>query len=198
MVSEDSFLPINRKHIKYVHGEKDRSGWLFQQLLKLGADAICREKHFFVIDADTILIQAQKFEIDNKLLLLHADEYHSPYFEVNRKLTGLSEVTAFSCVAHQMLFSTERLQALKAHLEKIHKKPWYQCITDFCDYSQISGFSEFELYGQWSLQKYPTFTSREYWFNIALPRSKITDLADLEKKYNHTYRSVSFHSYLKG
>jgi hypothetical protein len=195
-VAENSLLPITRKDITYLWQGVDRSGWLFQQLLKLGVDSICQEEHFFVIDSDTILLQPQVFETEDQLLLLHSDEYHLPYFIVNRALTGLTELKTPSCVAHQMLFSVERLRTLHNHIENIHNKPWYECILQFCDYSQGSGFSEFELYGQWCLQKYAHATKCQYWDNLALPRSRLVDLSRLENKYGKKYRSLSFHSYL--
>jgi hypothetical protein len=195
-VSESSVLMFTRSDIKFVHNNVDRSGWLFQQFLKLGADAICQQEHYFVIDADTILVAPQIFETDGQLLLLHSDEYHRPYFDINRRLLETIEVTLFSCVAHQMFFSVERLKELRRHLEQTHQKPWFQCITDLLDYTEASCFSEFELYGQWSLHMYPESTVREYWRNLALSRKQLGQLEEMEHQYGQQYRSVSFHCYM--
>ena len=65
---------------------------------------------------------------------------------------------------------------------------------DAVDYSEVSGFSEYELYGQWCMARYPSTTTREYFFNLAIPRIT-SSYEKLARDYGAQYRSVSLHSY---
>lgn len=194
---EQHVLPIHRSDISYVgKGGQDRSGWLFQQLLKYGMSRLVGQRHYYVIDADTVLVKPQRFEDGGRLVLLHSDEFHRPYFSVCGRLLGMTPTVLLSCVAHQMLFSVQRLQAM---LKKIAPRTseWWKCIIETVDYSDNSGFSEFETYGQWCMQEYAEGIQREYWFNMALSREKVSDLDALCAEYGNNYRSVSFHHYQK-
>lgn len=194
-VCEDNVLPIRRTDINYLGPDgQDRSGWLFQQLLKYGMSDLVEQEHYFVIDADTVLVTPQRFEDDGRLLLLHSDEYHPPYFSVCGNLLRMNPTILLSCVAHQMLFSVPRLQAMFAHISSI-THDWWKSILVNVDYSDNSGFSEFETYGQWCMKEYPEETLREYWFNLALSRGEMGSLDILCAEYGRKYRSVSFHHY---
>ena len=63
VVDEQDVLPIRRDDIDYQFGSVDRSGWLFQQLLKLSADTISSSDHVLVLDADTVMIRPQSFHV---------------------------------------------------------------------------------------------------------------------------------------
>ena len=174
----------------------DRSGWLFQQLLKYGIRKIVDTEHYLVVDADTILIRPQGFFAGEKSLILHSDELHKPYFDVVQRLLGFGAEILLSCVSHQMLFSKKYLEQMLAHIEREHGVDWETAIRNCVDYSENSGFSEYETYGQWCMTKYPDSIEREYWFNIAMPRANLKKLDQLVEQYSNSYRSISFHSYL--
>jgi len=84
-----------------------------------------------------------------------------------------------------------------AKLASSTKCDWWKVILESVDYSDNSGFSEFETYGQWCMQEYAGETLREYWFNLALSRGRMRDLDTLCSEYGDRYRSVSFHHYQK-
>lgn len=192
-VLEDTVLPIEKKDIDYVCKGLDRSGWLFQQFLKLFGDTICSQDHFLVLDADTILVRPQVFIADHKMVLLHSDEHHDPYFELYWKLFGVNTSTSLSFVAHQMLFNRWKLKEMRDAIENRHKKTWYTAILSLMDKTQFSAFSEYETYGQWMLQTYPEDIIREYWFNGSLPRAEFLSREWHESLSPH--RSLSSHQY---
>jgi hypothetical protein len=196
-VCEDAVLPIAKESIDYHVNGSDRSGWLFQQFLKLSGDLLSSSDYFLAIDADTVLVQPQVFQVDGKIVLLHSDEHHPPYFDVCKKLLGLSAATNLSFVSHQMLFERARLIELKGLIEKQHGESWHKVILKLMDRSQESAFSEYELYGQWILRNYGKDIIREYWFNIALGRSRLASLDKLMRELGTRFRSASFHSHLK-
>jgi glycosyltransferase involved in cell wall biosynthesis len=194
-VDERALLPFGKEQIAYNVKGHDRAGWLYQQLLKLAADAVASSSEYLLLDADTVLTKKQAFMVGDRHVLLHSDEFHKPYFDVASELLGMPPQTLLSCVAHNMLISVSRLKALREHLERRHGRPWHAAILDAVDYSQVSGFSEYELYGQWCLACYPDATEREYFFNLAIPRTD-TSYETLHRKYGAYCRSVSIHSYL--
>jgi Family of unknown function (DUF6492) len=196
-VSEGSVLPIAKSDIDYNFNGRDRSGWLFQQLLKLGGDKLAKAEHYLVIDADTVLVRPQSFLRGQAPVLLHSDEHHAPYFEVAATLLGHQTDNTLSHVAHMMLFSVDRVRALRQHLEKRHGSAWYDAIVSHTRRDTGSGFSEFELYGQWCEMTYADETAHEYWHGRSLTRDLLRPVAELERAYGAQHRAVSFHSYAK-
>lgn len=71
-VNETTVLPFTKKDIHYSSSRWNRSGWLYQQLLKMNGDHICRESHFLVIDADTVLIRPHRFRTGERVSFIAA------------------------------------------------------------------------------------------------------------------------------
>ncbi len=195
VVDEQGVLPVRREDIDYWAGPVDRSGWLFQQLLKLSADTISPADHVLVVDADTVMIRPQSFTSRDKVVLFHSGEYHPPYFEAYRAVTGRAPATRVSCTTHHMVLRRESLQGLKSLIERHRSVPWWQAVLDTCVYESVSGFAEYEVYGNYQL----TFgggLARRWWRNAIAPRSELTDLDGLSRRYGAGLRTVSFHYYL--
>ena len=189
-------LPLRRTDIEYTVDGVDRSGWLFQKLLKYAGAGLTEKTHYFVIDSDTVLIRPQVFELGGMQLVLHADEHHEIYFQVCETLLGYPRATELSCIAHMVLFDVARLRALKEHIESRFYCPWFKALVRNTRIDEMSGSSDYELYGQWCLSQYPSDNIREYFFNSAFGRAGLCSVADLERCYGARYRSLSFHSYL--
>jgi glycosyltransferase involved in cell wall biosynthesis len=195
-VNENSLIPITKKDIKYVVDGMDRSGWLFQQLLKWSADSLSSQEYYLVIDADTVLIRPQVFEANGKAVFLHSDEHHQPYFEVYKELFGVNAPCDLSFVCHHMLYQKTKISELRKEIESKHGDSWYNVILRAIDKSELSSISEYETYGQWMLQNYGDEIIREYWYNIPIKRTKLSKLNKLKSALSSKYRSISFHSYL--
>jgi hypothetical protein len=194
-VCEHDVLPIRKRDIKYTVKGVDRSGWLLQQFLKLGADAIVGTDRYLVVDADTILIKPQIFVAGDSDVLLHSEEYHHPYFLAYEFLVNLDVKTRVSAVAHHMLFNRSRLASLKSRMEHIGSAPWYMSIINASDLTDLSCVSECETYGQWCIANYPETTHREFAFNLTLPRRLISSVDIIMQQHARDWRSVSFHWY---
>ena len=195
-VCEDDVIPIRKRDIKYTVNAVDRSGWLLQQLLKLGADAFVGTDRYLVVDADTILLKPQVFVADSTDILLHEYYYHYPYLEMYVRLMNLTPKTLITSIAHQMLFNKSRLRSLKARIERVGNTAWYTSIINASDLTESSCFSEYETYGQWCITMYQDGISREYAFNFSLSRRLISSVQQLMNDYGHVYRSLSLHHYL--
>jgi hypothetical protein len=195
VVDERGVLPITRDDIRYQFGSFDRSGWLFQQLLKLSADTISPENHVLVLDADTVMIRPQAFTSGGRVVLFHASEYNRPYFEAYRAVTGLEPATRLSCTTHNMVMRRDLLVGLKALMEERRSVPWWQAVLDTCVYETMSGFSEYEVYGNFALT-FGDGLARRWWRNAVAPKSELAELGILTRRYGARLRTVSFHHYL--
>ncbi|MEM7725441.1 MAG: DUF6492 family protein [Cyanobacteria bacterium P01_A01_bin.45] len=192
-INENSVLPIIKRDIDYVVRGMDRSGWIFQQLLKLGMDRMCNQEHYLVVDADTIFIRHQVFKNKDKTIFNCSDEYHMPYFETFNNLLGYYPKFPLSFVSHHILFEKKKLDSLKRKIEKISNNNWYSTIIYNLDNLNISSFSEFETYGNFVIDNYKFTFDLEYWFNLSLTRNMIDDLDSLSVKYSQFYKTVSLH-----
>jgi len=197
-VDENTVLPITKSYIQYVDRKgRDRSGWLFQQLLKLNADTIAGEERYYVIDADTVLIRTCALERGGKTVLFCTDkEYRRPYYEALRKLLGNDRRFPGSFVCHQMLFEKSKLRHMKAVVERLAGRSWWQAILDAVDTSEPSCFSEYETYGNFLAANYSKEIDVQRFSNLALPIRELSRLHDVEQRLSRIYQSISFHAYL--
>ncbi|WP_455673065.1 DUF6492 family protein [Phocaeicola sp.] len=169
----------------------NRSGWLFQQFLKLSGN-IGTCDHYLCIDADHILIRPLTFlDEQNRPVFYLSKEHHEAYYDNIERLMGYRINPLLSHVAHKMLFSHKDIDLLHTNIEKRFKnKKWWEAIIDCYDKSNFAGFSEFELYGDFVTRK-----RHRPWKDLSMPYSKIEDFESLVKKYSYRYNSVTFPEY---
>lgn len=180
-------------HVHYILSDgTNRSGWIFQQLLKLSA-TIGNCSHFLVIDADHILLRPHTFLTEEgKTVFYRSREYHAPYYEAIRKLMGWNKSPFLSYVAHKMLFSRETLEIMKKEIHIHTGKVWDQAILSILDPNELSCFSEYEIYGNY----YPQSKAVNRLFrNKSLRYQQLASLDELVKKYSARYRAVTFPDY---
>ncbi|MDR2359061.1 MAG: DUF6492 family protein [Prevotellaceae bacterium] len=168
----------------------DRSGWLVQQFIKLSGDiGTCR--NYLCIDADHVLLQPHTFISQNgKPVFYMTHESHQPYYKMLTKLTGIVKRGKRSYVAHKMIINKEQLASLHRCIHSRTNENWLQAIIAAYDRTQVSGFSEYETYGNFVKDK------------LKLPckqrTSRYKDLADynsLVKRFGKNYKSVTFPEY---
>jgi len=193
-IHEDTVLPIKISDVGYYSPKgSDRRGWLFQQLLKLGADSFVKTNHYYVLDADTVLASPQCLLRKNKVVLNVSDEFHQPYRIAYSRLLGEEPTSPISFVAHQMLFEKAKLVKLKEKIEKYTGLIWYEAILDRIDRRENSSFSEYETYGNFLIKHYLEDVQLEYFFNISLDRVLLKNIVEFEHQYGKAYKSLSFH-----
>lgn len=180
---------ISKKDIQYYINGEDRTGWLFQQLLKLSVDTFTKHEYILVMDSDTLLMRPVKYMHKGKIILNTSDEYHETYFKVYKNLMKESPVSAKSFVSHGMLFSKKHLQEMKQFISQRNQTDWTKAILSKVDYSDLSGFSEYETYGNYVLRYHPTEVKLEYWFNHSITRWE-----EMENLPSYI-KTASMHSY---
>lgn len=179
-------------NVKVEPSGRDRSGWIFQQLLKLSG-RVGESDHFLTIDSDHILLRPHTFlSEDGRTVFYGSREYHRPYYENIERLMGFRPESRLSYVAHKMCFSRQRLAELRAEIEQRTGKAWDRAIVESLDRTQISGFSEFELYGN-------TFPAEQKihlpWRAHSLTEDKLADYETLRRRYRRLYAAVTFPDY---
>lgn len=191
-VNETAVLPITKRDIHYRSRTWDRSGWLYQQLLKLNGDTIC-SRDFLVADADTVLIRPHRFRAKGKTVFYFRGWSQPEYFNTYRKLLGRQRSAPRSLVTHYMLFERAKLRQLKRTIEAKHGMPWFRAIIRSIDRTKQFGFSEFETYGNF------VYSNDQGGCRLISARNKslIADPRRLSTakttKLAKTYRSISFH-----
>jgi len=194
-IDENVVAPLVKEGIGYVVGGKNRSGWLFQQIVKLAAETISNEDNFLILDADTVFIRPQVFETEGKIIFDISDEYNPSYFKPMEELLGFKSDLPFSFVSHHALMNRRFLTEFKKEIEKRIQLPWYNAILECTDFSVASGFSEYETYGNLYFHKAKDKMVLEYWHNLSLSRRDISKIVELTKKYSRKYKTISFHDY---
>ena len=126
----------------------DRYGWYLQQFLKLAFIQQHRDSEYILIwDSDTIPIRPINFKSPNgEPIFYHGDEFHAEYFRSIHRLTGLEKLVEKSFIA-QCLPVDVRVILPYFDRWSATATEWYEPLFDSIDFSQQSGFSEYELVG---------------------------------------------------
>lgn len=192
-INEDTLLPITKKNINYRSQKWDRSGWLYQQLLKLSGDTLCTSPFYLVIDADTVLIRPHIFRSGQKTLFYCRNWSQPEYFKTYKRLLKQRASAKPSFVTHYMLFERSKVSQLKRLIQAKHHTSWHSAILRNIDRTKQFSFSEFETYGNFIHSNYPGSLI----LKKSLNKSLTTNVTQVSKpKINElakTYRSISFH-----
>ena len=180
--------------IRFADGQEvDRSGWLFQQLVKLsGKIGTCR--YYLCIDADHVLLRPHVFlTTDSKTVFYMSYEQHQPYYDnIQRLIPGLP-LASLSYVDHKMLFDKEELERLHTTLERGHEGAvWTDVIVDSYDRRCLAGFSEFELYGNFISNKL-----HRPWLQKRLPYKRMASYETLVQRWSKSRWSLTFPDYMR-
>ena len=139
-----------------------RTGWYFQQLLKMFWCFHPSCSDFYTVwDADTFPLKPiDLFSKENKPFIHTKTENHTAYFETIEKLLGLKKEVDFSFISEKMTFSKKIMQELLNEISKAEVKG-NSAIEKIIFAASMSsnelGFSEFETYGTYVHFKYPDF-----------------------------------------
>ncbi len=168
----------------------NRSGWLFQQFVKLsGSVGTC--DNYLCIDADHVLLQPHVFlTTGRKPVFYMSGENHQAYYDCLRKLLGHVHLTPMSYVAHKMIFNREQVRSLQKMIEQHTGQPWQTAILANYDRREFCGFSEFETYGNFVREKVLL-----PWRQRSMNYAKIADYSALVNRYGHTCRAITFPDY---
>ena len=192
-INENTVLPITKKDINYRSKTWERSGWLFQQLLKLNGATLGSSNFFLAIDADTVMIRPHVFRTRNKTVFYTRNWSRNEYFTTYRKLLGKKRSTSTSFVTHYMLFEKSRLVEMKRVIEAKHHRRWYSAIIRSMDKTKQFAFSEFETYANYVYSTHPEGLILKKSLNKGLNMSVTQASETRVNRLSKQYRSISFH-----
>mgnify|MGYP001303099447 CR=1 FL=1 len=198
-VDEASVLPIRKTDIHYLYGShrQDRSGWLFQQLLKLSCEEVSTAENILIVDADTILIRPQYYFHNGIAIMNVSDEFYIPWFLRYEKVYGRRLLFPISFTSHQMLYERDQLREMKASIVRRHDQLWFEVLIGLIDSNEKSVMSEQDFYGHHVLSVDKKRRKLVYWKNIRLERAQVDPYEEYEERYASEYKSVSIHKYAK-
>ncbi|MFK7696743.1 DUF6492 family protein [Paenibacillus sp. HJGM_3] len=192
-INENTVLPFTKKDIHYRSKKWERSGWLFQQLLKWSGDKLCKSDYFLVIDADTVLIRPHVFRSGGRTMFYCRTWTQPEYYRTYRRLMKRKPTAPLSFVTHYMLFNRSKLAQLKRSIEAKHQTKWYTAIQNSMNKARNYGFSEFETYGNYMYTRSPGALVLKKALNKGLSMKFSQVSPDTIKKLAAKYRSISFH-----
>jgi len=195
-IDEKEVLPYGKNAIAYKVGNVDRSGWLYQQLLKLSGDKFVEQDNYFVIDADTLLVNKINLIENHRFVFFQNKEWNNPYFVTFKKLFGYRAINKLSFTSHMMIFNKKMLEEMKREIETKYGQSWDKVYISMADPKEASCISDYDTYANWVLIHHPEFVLQKPLYNKGLSRSKLRPFAELEKIYNKNYKTISFHSYI--
>lgn len=192
-VHESRVLPLRKSDITYRSARWERSGWLYQQLLKLGSSSVVQQRRYLVMDADTVLVRRHSFEEKGNPVFYCRDWSQPEYFTTYRKLIGRPASRPRSFVTHYMMFDRTKLGAMKQAIEARHGTTWYKAILGSINRKKQYGFSEYETYGNYVYSANHGAVRLKSARNTSL-RSDPRRLSAADwQRLASKYRSVSFH-----
>ena len=195
-VDEAGVLGYGPRSIGYSRNGRDKSGWIFQQLLKLSGNVgSCR--HYVTIDADHVLLRPHTFvDCVGRSVFYMSEEYFYPYYRFHKMAFGRFPWHRLSYIAHKMVFERGAVADLQDRLRRAFGRPWDEGLVEALKSDPALSFSEFETYGFF----YPAARKVMLpWRQLALRKAvgRQYTYAGLKEKYGADYLSVTLPDYMK-
>ena len=167
IVDENTLLDgLNLEKLKILFSKLGRntmkSGWYFQQLLKMAfaLSDYCDTDYYLSWDSDTVpLRKIDFFNQNGNPFFTMKSEHHAPYFVAIEKLLGIKRTNSLSYIAENMMFKKSIMIELINSIQSntlLEGNTWYEKIIYALEPENVSpmGFSEFETYGNYCFNHY--------------------------------------------
>jgi len=152
-----SFFPFTFEYVEDRVKNKKRTGWIFQQLVKLYFPYLNNDVRFtLVVDCDVFFIKKTNFfNKSGSPYYTTSEEYHEPYFSHMLKLhPSFQRANNKSGISHHMLFDKNILKEIFSIVEDFHNKPFYDVFLEYLDPNEQSSCADYEIYFHYIMQKY--------------------------------------------
>jgi len=199
---EETIFPFTKENIREIIGNiwvdnSDRTGWFYQQLLKIyaGNNIPGLSKRYLIIDSDTHFLKPTEFITnDGKHIFTTSNEHYSEYFEHMTKLhPKLKKYHTLSGISHHAFFHTDRINELIEMVENYHsKKPFWVIFLEkvlemLRQTNTTCVCSEYEIYFNFMYHFHPD--------EIIIRQLNWSNVAYLNPEKDEDYQSV--HWYLR-
>jgi hypothetical protein len=149
-----------------------RGGWLYQQLLKLGATTYIEDlsSTYVVLDADVVFLRPVLLDLSpGKRMRYSLSAEHVPeYADAYERLVGQRPPIERSLTAHHMVADRGLMAEMTAELQARAGVPWYDAFVDAVDPSHPSSACEQSTYGWWVLARHPELAEHRqlHWHDV--------------------------------
>lgn len=146
---DKDFYPFDKNFFGY------RSGWIFQQMLKLFQN-VTETDYYICVDADLLFLkQCTPFSEDNHpVFFLGNDQYHQPYFDFNRLMFGFEQVYKYSFLSECTLYNKNLTREMASNAANCSDE--IDFIDAVIELSQKGIYpADAELYGNWVWKFHP-------------------------------------------
>ena len=195
----EEYFPFDCIRLNRMFNLGTRTGWYYQQLIKLYSLSVIPKilPNVLVVDSDLIFLRANDFMMKLDI----ASENHKPYFDhMNRVLPGLTrQKSDWSGVCHHMMFQKTIMNDLFNRVESTHMKPFWVVFCQSVDRKIINekeehcGASEYEMYFNFVLKYYP----ESYNLRALCKELFHTNVGDIPIYKELDYDFIAVHSYCR-
>lgn len=159
---------------------KTREGWYRQQFIKLLQEVT--GDNYLVMDAD-IILNRKLIVVENEkpFFLLGKDQHNKPYFDLMKKVFDLDRVYPYSFINEIMFFKRSIIKHL-LHSTSLNIYGFFELVLNELNRNnQISGFSEYELYGNYVAKYFPDTYNYKYTKTAEKGKKGLWEDAEIEK-----------------
>ena len=192
---ENEVLKINKEKISY------RPNWIYQMMLKIFQN-VTEKDNFLIIEADCLILKKiDFFNGDKTIFYLTRDQYHSPYFNFNKKVLNLDRVSNHSLISEFMMYDKKKINHMLKESNCENVNDFINLIYDNVNVDCYP--ADYELYGNFCLKYYPeNFITKKIDYNFYGRESSVHPFWKDEEienliKNNETKSTISFHTWGK-
>lgn len=149
-------FPFSKDEIYERVVNKDRAGWIYQQLVCLYYPFLQNNsENVLVLDSDVFFTKNIDFFAKNKGIFTVGTENHKPYFDHMKQLhPDLLKVDKYSGISHHMLFNKKILTSMFEMIENYHNTEFYKVYIEKLNPHEASPSADYEIYYNYALSFY--------------------------------------------
>jgi hypothetical protein len=160
LLDEDEIMPgLTYESIRSLN--KVKTGWYFQQFIKMAYAKRCEKEYYLIFDGDTVPLTPLSFFHEENGVFIRKGEFFAPYFKMIETLFSgqVKRETDFSFISESMLINKRIMLELITTIENNVALPgeyFFEKILHAVCSSGLAGrdFSEYETYGNYVMRYY--------------------------------------------
>jgi len=201
-LQEDALLNCQALKDLFNTNFPGRENWCLQQMLKFYSILDVKTRYALVVDADTILLHPRAWINKNqKLGLIPTFERESDYGQVLVNLGLIENLPKISFVPHHMFYSVHHFKLMFETLGSPIPIEFASRLSRISDSKSQSPFCiDYEAYGHFMVESFPTDIYFLRWSNLSLSRAKFNTISQSKFKLFFVkllFNSVSLHSWIE-
>ncbi len=137
----------------FLINDAHRRGWYRQQFIKLFQELTISD--YLVIDSDVFICKPLSISDTQPIFFFGKDQLHQPYFNLMKDILNLDRVYPHSFICEMMYFKRDLINEILKYLGVDPYEFFDRCVDYINAANDASGFSEYELYGNFVTKHFP-------------------------------------------